>query len=97
MVMGCDIIDSWAMNHFGKLRDINVSILNPWKLSGLTHCLASVTQTVFRSHETKHSLRTRERILFQWRNAFVYKRPMKFLVLKQPHTMCLFCVDISWA
>jgi hypothetical protein len=27
------------MNHFGKLRDINVSILNPWKLSGLTHCL----------------------------------------------------------
>jgi hypothetical protein len=39
MVMGCDIIDSWAMNHFGKLRDINVSILNPWKLSGLIHCL----------------------------------------------------------
>jgi hypothetical protein len=27
MVMGCDIIDSWAMNHFGKLRDINVSII----------------------------------------------------------------------
>ena len=27
--------------------------------------LASVTQTVFRSPETKHRLRTRERILFQ--------------------------------
>jgi hypothetical protein len=27
--MGCDIIDSWAMgmDHFGKLRDINVSII----------------------------------------------------------------------
>ena len=59
--------------------------------------VASVTQTVFRSPETKHSLRTRERILFQWRNAFIYKRPMKFLVFKQPHTVCLFCVDISWA
>ena len=63
----------------------------------LTLTLASVTQTVFRSPETKHSLRTRERILFQWRNAFRYKRPMKFLVFKQPHTVCLFCVDISWA
>jgi hypothetical protein len=37
---GPPLIDSWAMNHFGKLRDINVSIsINPWKLSGLTHCI----------------------------------------------------------
>jgi hypothetical protein len=63
----------------------------------VSYDLASVTQTVFRSPETKHSLRTRETILFQWRNAFIYKRPMKFLVFKQPHTVCLFCVDISWA
>jgi hypothetical protein len=27
MVMRWDIIDSWAMNIFGKLRDINVSII----------------------------------------------------------------------
>jgi hypothetical protein len=27
MVMGCDI-DSWAMDHFGKLRDINVLSTN---------------------------------------------------------------------
>ena len=37
MVMGCDIIDSWTMNHFAKLRDIDVKY-NPWK-SGLTQCL----------------------------------------------------------
>jgi hypothetical protein len=69
MVMGCDI-DSWATNHFGKLQDIDVSIIPgnylDWPIALALLCLRLAMKWFHLLTETTEKSRILKYILKNW-------------------------------
>jgi hypothetical protein len=78
MVMGCDIIDSWAMDHFGKLRHINVSIIPGNYLDWYWHCVGIALFT-FGNEMVSSAIKNWTRFS-KWQDKFVLFKEVIFTV-----------------